>query len=74
MYKIHEAHSTEESKNEDTPFAEYWMGDHVNGPSSFRVTQEACQWMEDQQFVAQNLNQSVQIGSLVELNPEKYVG
>ena len=30
--------------------------------------------MEEDEFVAQNLNQDVKLGSLIELNPSKYLG
>ena len=72
--KIHQAHTQEEAKYNETPFAEYWMGDHVNGPSSFKVTEEACQWMGEEDFVVQNANSEVKIGDLCQLNPDKFLG
>ena len=42
----------EESKEfEETLFAEYWMGDHVNGPSIFEVDPNSCQWLDQPQFL-----------------------
>lgn len=45
----------EESKEfEVTPFAEYWMGDHVNGPSMIHVTDETCGFLGEDSFVQAN--------------------
>ena len=42
----------EENKNfEETPFAEYWMGDHVNAPSMIKVTAESCAMLCENDFV-----------------------
>ena len=72
--KIHQAHAAEEAKYDETPFAEYWMGDHVNGPSSFMVTQEACQWMGEDNFVGQKMGTELKIGDLCQSNPDKFLG
>ena len=50
------------------------MGDHVNGPSSFKVTQPSCQWMGEDEFVEQNMDNDVKIGDLCQLNPDKFLG
>ena len=38
--------SQEENKAfEETPFAELWMGDHVNGPSKITIDAQANAWL-----------------------------
>lgn len=38
--KIAKAESDSNNFNSTLPFAEYWIGDHVNGPSSVKIDQK----------------------------------
>lgn len=61
--------------SEEMPFAEYWMGDHVNGPSKFVVSNDAeLSWINEPAFVQANLGLQVSLSQLLQLNPEKYLG
>ena len=66
----------EESKDfEETPFAEYWMGDHVNGPSQFKVTDaDSLSWLQEPEFVEANQGKMVNISELLALNEAKFLG
>lgn len=65
----------EESKEfQETPFAEYWMGDHVNGPSKFLVDESKCAWLNEPAFVSANLGQTKDLAELFKLNSAKYLG
>ena len=56
----------EESKEfEETPYAEYWMGDHVNGPSQFAVDADSCSWLGEDDFVSAHSGQTVCLSELV---------
>ena len=67
--------SGEETKDfEGTPFAEYWMGDHVNGPSQFTVTEESCAWLDEPMFVASHEGQTVCLSELLQVNEAKFLG
>lgn len=65
----------EESKSfEETPFAEYWMGDHANGPSKFNVSPENCAWLNEPDFIQANQGNTICLSELISLNPATYLG
>jgi len=53
-------------------FAEYWMGDHTNGPSMIDVNDSFSKIDED--FTQKFNGQTVPITALLEHNPQRYLG
>ena len=53
--RIAQKNNQEENKElEQTPFAELWMGDHVNGPSKITLSASEHAWLGEPDFIAQN--------------------
>ena len=62
---------------EEKPFAEFWMGDHTNGPSSVRIDssdKNLVAIIDDEEFVKKHDGQEVTITKLFELNGKKFLG
>ena len=59
------------------PFAEFWMGDHPNGPSQFTVDSSNAilkELIQDEQFLKDNEGKTLPINSLFKLNPDRFLG
>lgn len=72
-------HKTNEPEDEieGKPFSEYWMGDHVNGPSQILIDENDVAQQEifnDIDFLKQKNGQLISIKELFELDPTKYLG
>ena len=62
---------------EEKPFAEFWMGDHTNGPSSVLIDSNdanVASLIGDEEFVKAHDGQEVTITKLFELNNKKFLG
>ena len=55
--------------NEDTTWAELWMGDHPNGPSYFKVSESLEKIVEDKDFFEQYQGRYCGLNTLFELDP-----
>lgn len=61
----------------EKPFAEYWMGDHPNGPSQILIDSKdetLCKIIGDEDFIKQNDGQILSISELFKLNAVKFLG
>jgi mannose-6-phosphate isomerase len=59
------------------PYAEYWMGDHVNGPSFVYIDYTDKQLVEmigSEEFCAKFDKQFVTVSELVKLEPTRFLG
>ena len=76
--KIHAANIADGAEGiDDKPFAEFWMGDHTNGPSKILVDsndQNLVSIINDQDFIQAYDGQEVAITKLFELNAKKFLG
>lgn len=73
----HNSKDLDQEAFEKTPFAELWMGDHVNGPSMVRVDKEdenLVKVIDDSGFIEQNHGKMVPISELFKLNPKRFLG
>lgn len=76
--QIHHHHNPDKlEETQQKPFAELWMGDHVNGPSKVRI--EAAnpvlrKLVANEQFISENEGQLVSIGQLFQLNQARFMG
>lgn len=62
---------------EEKPFAEFWMGDHTNGPSSVFIDsndKNCVSVIGDEDFIKAHDGQEVTITKLFELNAKKFLG
>lgn len=74
--QIHQKHNPEEQIDE-TCFAEYWMGDHPNGPSQVFIDPENSLLkglIDNEEFMGNNSGKIVSITELFKLNPNKFLG
>jgi len=54
------------------PYAEYWMGDHISGPSYVKVDLTdslLTDTIGDSEFCAQNNDQLVTISQIIKIDP-----
>ena len=61
----------------EQPFAEFWMGDHTNGPSKVLIDKEdenLVSLIDDAKFIEDNAGQEVVVNRLFELNGAKFLG
>jgi len=56
------------------PYAELWIGDHVNGPSSFHVGMDESLTIDEKEFTDSTYNKSINLSELFKLNPTKFLG
>jgi mannose-6-phosphate isomerase len=62
--QIHKVNNPEDTDIENKPFAEFWMGDHTNGPSSVLIDTEDANLVsiiEDPEFLKAHDGQEVPI-------------
>jgi len=76
--RIHLKNSNDDAAAiKDTPFAEFWMGDHPNGPSQVLIDKEnthLASVIGDNEFLEKHHGQAVPISALFQLNPAKFLG
>lgn len=76
--RIHNSHYPEQEAQTITqPFAEYWMGAHVNGPSKVKIDASnvlLAQIINNQEFMSQHDGQEVPISDLFQLDGKKFLG
>ena len=76
--RIASSNSGEEEENkefDETPFAELWMGDHVNGPSKIaELSADSSAWLDEPDFVSAHQGQLVDLSKLLSLNQGKFLG
>ena len=70
--KIHAKNHPEDKEVDDKMFAEYWMGDHPNGPSMVHVGENFAKI--DESFYNKFKDQTVSISVLFEHNPKLFLG
>ena len=74
--QIH-AKSNPEEVTDETCFAEFWMGDHPNGPSMVTIDSQdpvIKALIANDEFMQQNEGKTVAITELFKLNAPKFLG
>ena len=61
---------------EDKPFAEFWMGDHVNGPSKVLIDENDQNFgaLVSNEFLKENAGRELPINALFESDNVKFLG
>ena len=75
--QINAKHFPEDQTVGEKPFAEYWMGDHTNGPSMVKIdsaNQLLVKVIGDDEFVKQHDGQVIPMNALFKLNASKFMG
>ena len=75
--QIHKVNNPDDADIDGNPFAEFWMGDHVNGPSHVLVDKADANLVAvigDEKFIDENAGQEVPVSKLFELNNAKFLG
>lgn len=60
--------------NNQEPFAELWIGDHVNGPSTFLVDEPETRLLSDRPFTDAALGLNIKLSELFRRDPRTYLG
>ena len=66
-----------EAEIEGKPFSEFWMGDHINGPSKVLIDEKDISQQDvfnDMEFLKEKNGQEISIKELFSYNPKKYLG
>ena len=62
--------------DQQQPYAEYWMGDHLNGTSEVMIDQTNKTHLEllSHDFCTKNDKKSIAISELISINPVQFLG
>ena len=56
------------------PYAELWIGAHINGYTTFFMNYEESQELDNDEFVDETYGMTLNLLELIELNPDRYLG
>lgn len=77
--KMHAKHNPDVPSEElqKLPFAEFWMGDHPNGPSMVTVSEQPDilhDLIDDEAFISTHKGKDITISTLFQHNPSRFLG